>query len=444
MNDMRQALLISILLLLGFWSKAQNEDQTSLEFDAGELVAPAFPAATIMGVQPMEIVKPGSFNELQTAILSNFMEGQAALIPNDLAIEVMPAWLKPESRRYVTAGSMAKNKVSLWDNLAISIASVNENIGDSSFNSNLGFGLRTRILNGRLSKANVLKAESLKQRIRQNLNLPNAVLTATLKMLMIQPTGDADAWKTAFVDEVAEIVLARDSTVNETALRGRIAELWETANKTKAFVGESSWNEFSKVLEEVADKATNDPVVTDLAVELAELKLKRVGWIWELAAAGYLNFPTGEFDFSQGQKIGVWSTLTWTCESSKWDVSAMVRYMNDMGYAKMFDDVQSSSDLDYGGRVSFNTTNFTFAGEFLGRSQARKVMTDETIHGTSSDTFWKTDYRAAVTASYRIPSKNMVISYTFGKNFDQTEGVDQNLVNQLSLNFGFGSVPVRL
>jgi len=50
-----------------------------------EIVAPSSPAASVIGLQPTEILAPKSAKALETTLYSNFVSNNALKIPNDFA-----------------------------------------------------------------------------------------------------------------------------------------------------------------------------------------------------------------------------------------------------------------------------------------------------------------------------------------------------------------------
>lgn len=437
---MKKLVLYFLTIGSGFYAMAQNH-----ELELNDLAPPSFPAATIMGVQPMEIVKPRSYNELETALINNFTEGGAVLIPNDFAMEVMPSWLaKPTSRRFVRADQLGKNKFDLkkiaWDNLAISIASVNENIGDTSFNTKLGFGFRTKLLEGRLSKLTKTRIALKRLSVQESHIVPDAIKFAIQSVKIKLRTEGETVTKKTFGDLAIQ---GLENQADSAGLRIIANQYWDEAAKSEESLSKDGWSAVSEMLQKKANDFSNSPERIELAKELADLRGKRTGFIWEIAAASFVDFPTGSMDYSDIPKVGAWTTFSYTEGKGIGDFSLLIRYINDLGLARSDTTVNNAFDLDIGFRASVNLKNFTLAAEGLMRWKTiGATLPGTTQFGTGKINYTQKDYRLAINASYAFGNK-LSIGYTFGKNFDFTEGTDLNLINQLSLNYAFGSVPIK-
>lgn len=435
--------LLALSLAFGSAALALGQDQ---ELELNDLAPPSFPAATIMGVQPMEIVKPRSYNELETALINNFTEGGAVLIPNDFAMEVMPSWLaKPASKRFVQADQLDQNKFNfkniVWDNLAISIASVNENIGDTSFNSKLGFGLRTKILEGKLSNSTKEKIALKRVSVMESQAIPLAIKDAIVDA-EDGITEENGLTKDKFADLAISLLEAKNLSDSAT-LRLIVGDFWREIVKSRKPLNKAGWLAVIEKFKAKANQLSNTEGRIALAKELADLRGKRTGLIWEVAAATFIDFPTGTVDYSDVPKVGVWTTVSYTEGKGMGDFSLLVRYINDLGLARSDTSIVNSYNLDIGFRASLNVKSFTLAAEGLMRWKTIGASFPGTTQfGTGKINYTQKDYRLAINASYAFGNK-LSIGYTFGKNFDFTEGSDLNLINQLSLNYAFGSVPIK-
>ncbi|MEZ5195898.1 MAG: hypothetical protein R2764_05735 [Bacteroidales bacterium] len=205
-----------------------------------------------------------------------------------------------------------------------------------------------------------------------------------------------------------------------------------------------SWNNETQTIEVVTkilnaiDKKLNEKEFTSLAKNIQDRQTRKYGFFWEVAAASFLDFPDGNMGYSLVPKLGVWTTATYRLPNQKFDFIGTFRFIKD------FQMDANAYNLDYGGSLIFSVHKFSFAGEYLQRFQNATIETIVNEDGykvrTSKTRF---DYRATLNISYQI-SPGMVVAYSFGKNFELTEDTSNDLINQLSLNFGIGRVPLKL
>jgi hypothetical protein len=109
------------------------------------LKAPTSPASSILDLQPKHVLEPKSYQALETALYSNFLNSNYdAVIPTDFALEFTPYWTKDHSlslEEYLYPKDISKQ---LIRNSSFSLASTqNFILGDSTTSNGLAFGYRT-------------------------------------------------------------------------------------------------------------------------------------------------------------------------------------------------------------------------------------------------------------------------------------------------------------
>lgn len=424
---MKKILFLAILLFSGSLFAQNIADQLD------EIKPPSNPALTLMGVQPLEINQPKTLNQLETTISNAYDGGGLAGIPDDFGLEVMPAWLQSRPEKIFDRDAMAKNEIAPWDNLALSLASVNREINDSTSVTQIGFGFRTLIFAGKVSDKNLAMFDSLNSVLEIKLGksvsllfaIDDADYTKTYNDLLKTLKSEYAAWEANGGDEsqvsTAVVDLMFKNTTQGKDLSANVEDADGLAKSMKAFV----------------DGLVNSEETVALANSVRDSRVRKTGFRWEIAAATYLDFPTGEIEFSVVPKVGAWTTLSYSLPKYNLDVSALGRYIVD------FQLEEDTWNFDVGGALSFSPGKLSVSGEVIQRFQTATVIRTLEEDGVDfvAEDDKRQDYRAAFNASYRFKD-NMIISYSLGKRFDFSDGFQENLLSMLSLNLGFGNVPL--
>jgi len=426
------ALLLTTLIISG--------QETTIKEELIDLGIPSYPAMTLMGILPQEITRPKSLNQLEATLINSFVQEGSFSIPRNFALEVMPYWLKSHPFKEFSYEGLSKNEFAPLENFALSLGTVNENIGDSVFNTKIGFGARTLILSGKVER---VKLDSLDKLVNQFhfLTYSNTNLIAVLYSIMTENFRTYSDFFGKIESELRIILAGQEPVIIED-------EILKAKEFFKEFIPENEWNSLvadsrptitlaGDMLTQL-DKKMNDKEFTDLAARIQKVQARKTGIFWEVAASTFLDFPNGNMNFSTIPKFGIWSTASYTLSGSDLGAMATMRYIRDFGTET------NTSNLDYGGGLFYQKHKITFAAEFLQRYQTTTIdrTTDENgyeLHTTKS----RYEYRATLNVSYRL-SGSIVVAYTFGKTFGVTDNRSTNIVNQLSLNFGLGMVPMKL
>lgn len=425
-----------ILILFSlFWVFTKGQEPTITD-ELMELSTPSFPAMSIMGTLPQEINKPKSFNQLEATLINSFSQEGSFAIPRNFGMEVMPYWLKSKPYKEFSYEKLSRNEFAPLENLAVSLGTVNENKGDTAFNTKIGFGLRTLIFSGKLTKNDVDSIEIFKNLFLLKTRY-QANLIAVLSGIILEDFDSYQNFMNRVEKELRLINMELDS-----------AEITNEVKISKEFIQSvippESWTNETKTFEVVdeilkaIDKKLNDKEFTSLAKNIQDRQTRKYGFFWEVAAASFLDFPDGNMGYSLVPKLGIWTTATYRLPNQKFDFIGTFRFIKD------FQMDANAYNLDFGGSLIFSLHNFSFAGEYLQRFQNATIETIVNEDGykvrTSKTRF---DYRATLNISYQI-SPGMVVAYSFGKNFGLSEDTNNDLINQLSLNFGIGRVPLKL
>lgn len=429
---------VLFLFFLSLVLNMHGQEQT-LEEEITELGIPSYPAMSLMGILPQEITRPKSLDQLEATLINSFTGEGSFAIPRNFAMEIMPYWLKSHPYKEFSYDELLKNEFAPLENLALSLGTSNQSLNDSVFSSRIGFGARTLIFSGKVSKPQL---DSLNRFVRKFRLLSYSEENLIIVMFTMQNSGFATYrafFDTAF-SELRKSMAALDGDRIEK-------EIVKAENFFAEFVPRDQWDipvnsplTVQKLADSIInqiDAKLNDKEFTSLAAEIQKVQARKTGLLWEVAASTFLEFPEGDFNYSTVPKLGAWSTLSYIFPPDRFGLSAMVRYIRD------FQTESGTTDLDFGGSAFYQTNKITFAAEFLQRYQESVIERTIDQDGFNLNTTrTRYEYRTSVNVSYRL-SQSMVIAYTFGKAFSTTDSKVSGLVNQLSLNFGLGNVPLK-
>lgn len=437
-------LIICCLLISG--SVMSQESGVGLE----NLTLPSSPAATIMGEQPIEVTRPKNMSQLESSLLSSFSDGANLILPDGLALEFMPYWLRPRAEAVYNRADDERHQWRPLENFAVSLATINRMQGDTLFRSQVGLGFRTILLNGRMSIEDLNKLDALKNDYLKASQL-RTVMGGVIADLNGVVAGTA-VNKTVLADSLQSKIARQCTILTLSELSREILVNWALNELDVLMPTEASAPQTMAALAQhlapaLAAAALATPravkTVSQIAKESQELRVKRYGWRWEIAGATYLDFPTQEISFSKIPKLGIWTNVSYTVPSGKVYFIFLGRYIHDFQFVHDEGDGVGAHNLDAGLSLVWDIGKFSITGEGIGRIVQYKVTETLEDGWERSKDESQLDYRVALNLSYRI-SEKVLVSYSFGKAFN-TQGPNTSpLINQLSLNLGFGDVPLKL
>lgn len=426
------SILISLLFLVIF---AEGQEPTITD-ELIELSTPSYPAMSIMGTLPQEINKPKSYNQLETTLINSFSQEGSFGIPRNFGLEVMPYWLKSKPYKEFSYEKLSKNQCAPLENLALSMGTVNENIGDTLFNTKIGFGVRTLIFSGKVAKNDLDSIRVLKEAFL-NKSFSHVNLIFVLTIIQNESFNSYQNFISKLEEELRKSMIDTDSIEIEKEVSIAI-EYVETVFPAEKWTNNTKTEQVANEVKTAVNIKLNEEEFTSLAKNIEDQQTRKYGFFWEIAMATYLDFPYGNIDYSLVPKLGIWTTATYRLPSQKVDFIGTFRFIKD------FQLENEAFNLDYGGALIFHVHKFSFAGEYLQRFQSAVLESSTNDEGykirTSKTRF---DYRATLNISYQI-SPGVVVAYSFGKNFGFSDNNSNDLINQLSINFGLGRVPLKL
>lgn len=430
------------VVILFFFAAVHNisGQESTIKEELIELGIPSHPAMTLMGIQPQEITRPKSLKQMEATIINSFTQEGSFAIPKNFALEIMPYWLKSKPYKEFRYEDLAKAEFAPLENLGISVGTSSEKVNDSLFRPRIGFGARTLIFSGKVEKAKLDSLNRLAERFRF-LSYSNEKMIIVLFTMMARTFPTYQAFFDTIESELRKSMHDRESGFIEK-------EILKAQDFFIGFIPEEKWNDapadtlttlmLAEMMMSELDRKMNDTEFTELAAQVQEMQARKTGFFWEVAASTFLEFPKGDFNYSTVPKLGAWTTITYVFPENHFGLLATLRYIRD------FQTETNTSNLDFGGSVFYQTHKIAFAAELLQRYQSTTLDRSKDPDGYELHTTkTRYEYRSSLNISYRL-SESLVVAYTFGKSFGTTDNLQSNIVNQLSLNFGLGMIPLKL
>ncbi|MEM9023201.1 MAG: hypothetical protein AAGB22_05650, partial [Bacteroidota bacterium] len=354
------ALVIFSSLILAGQAQVIYDGEGQLKTSMDANPSQSNPALSLMGGQAQEVLRPKSPSELEGVLLNNFIQNTELQLPDDFGLEFMPRrfWASPKEK-FTDAD---KHIHKPWRDLSISVASLNEAVNDSLTLTQLGFGLRVPIISGKIKSADRKKIFELEKEYTDSTNAMVAI-SATAMFLKRRDDKDFNTAATIILleQELLDTLRKSDqfSDKTEKLVEAYFQQLKDPGNGKPLTVSQQK-----KVLDEVNHLAKEDSEKwKGNATKISDLRLQRYGWFLEMAGATFLDFPTGETDFSRGQKFGAWGTVSYRFEKINLEFNGMFRYIRD------FQIGDGANNYDFGGGFTLRHDRISLAGEYLFRTQ---------------------------------------------------------------------------
>ncbi|MCF8367832.1 MAG: hypothetical protein K9G76_02230 [Bacteroidales bacterium] len=421
--------------------------------DLEKLKAPSSPASTIIGIQPSDISRPKSVKDVELSLFNNFTDNGSLSVPNDYALEFMPYWLLNKKNvdeiKYLEADKFK----AMYSNLSLSVSSTTSSIVNDSINSNaIGVGLRTIIYKSPVKeqKKKIINMIILNRRI----NAVNVIFSTLINEQQLEKNNIEISNYDEMKRYISEYISRDDfikSTFGDDPYYRKITkeECLEIADKMFYFLDAhkddlkniDAWEDKIDAIKSDMKKAHE---IINIEDSITNYLTNRAGFQLELTGALSLNFPSNDFEYSRIPKAGIWLTGYYQNNTDSWIQYLILAryYRNDVDFFKQYlnnDSIVYSNSYDFGGKVVIWPSNkFTSEFEFIGRSQS--TILDQTIENGVKTTKTQNDFNFKWTLlfNYQI-NNNLVITYTFGKNFDPLLKLNGNIISALGLNFGLGS-----
>jgi hypothetical protein len=403
------------------------------------LSIPTSPASSTLGIQPTQILKPKSYQALETALYSNFYsESEGIVLPKDFSLEFTPFWANNHGI------SLAEYlypdfKEQFIRNSSFSLASTqNFLLEDSSKINGLGFGYRTSFFfNNKLDKSRILLFQDSIKKVQ------------TFYSKIVSELEDISISSKDF--NMEDYFIKMKSVILDLIFELKIfsvSEIDEAKKFVNQIIDEAKALPFDS--ENIESFVENTYLIIDGHLKSQKyydhfksyLK-KRHGFSVDVAYASFLAFPTNNFEFSYLPHHYFWITPTFSFKNKLdfLDFSGVLRYEkhNSKFYDAYFPSTQLfSNNLNYGFGLSTTFTKFSFQFELIGRNSFGFVLSGVDTDGENLYK-WKSksDVQYVGTFNYNI-NEGIVLTYSIGNRFDPIRNPESTFVSTLSINFGFG------
>ncbi|MCD4832687.1 MAG: hypothetical protein K8R31_02755 [Bacteroidales bacterium] len=405
-----------------------------------DITAPTSPASSVLGIESSTVLTPKSYQALETALYSNFLnEDGSVIIPNDFALEFTPYWTKNHGlslEEYLYPKSLVDQ---LIRSSSFSLASTqNFLLGDSTKTNGIAFGYRATFFIGNKNDRKTITKYRDKLAANQ-LALARIGAEAELLVLKDHINNKSDFIK-GIENTITSAIKSYVKDISQDDAEKYTKEIFEDVNQLPE-LNKDNPDSFLDSLYRIVDSNID---TTDVFEKFKSYINKRQGFSLDVAYGILFNFPTNNFEFSYGPRQSFWLTPTYRFkdEWSKLKAMAVLRYewYNTDYYKRYFPDATVyENNFSYGIAIAGEFKKFTLQFEYVGRSSNSETPTGAFVNGKETytkDTY--SDIQYSGTFSYRL-SDQLVISYSLGKQFEPIMNPENTLISLLSLNYGFGS-----
>ncbi len=405
-----------------------------------ELRAPTSPASGVLGLQPSTVLSPKSYQSLEAALYSNFLNSESkAAIPNDFALEFTPYWTKNHGlslEQYLYPKNIGEQ---IKRNSSFSMASTQHFLlGDSTPSNGLALGYRTTFYFGNENDRKIV--ENYRSNLKSNQRIKNKIASEAEKLVSRPEIKN----NLDFVDNMRNVVtnaffeLGNFNSLEDA--KALTSEICKEAVTLPAFDKQKP-DDFLDAFYNLIDTKIN---AENIFNKFESYIKERQGFSMDAAYACMVNFPTNSFEFSLVPKQSLWLTPTYRFKDT-WSylkLMGVIRYewYNLDYYRKYFPkSVAFTNNTDYGLAISGEFKKFSIQFEAVGRSSKSEIPAGFDNEG--NELFRKehsTDFQYLGSFSYNL-TEEIVLTYSLGNQFQRTENRNNTLVSLLNLNFGFGA-----
>lgn len=414
-------IIIATLFLVLEWGISQTNtpplvDTTGLTIDV--LKVPNSPAANLLGISPNLVEEPQTPSDFVASIrnaTNNF-----TTLPQNYAFDLAPAWLFGKSKidyNEFISNSLAENiKQSFVVSLGVN---TNTMLGTSTEMTQVGLGGKISLLRGKVDN----EFDNLNDAYQLMANLNDSLRNAANLQL------SANQAFTTLEDSLKTIIRSNRNDPRIPLLETQIQDLVQKINKDSTY--------FETTI------ANQSQLVNQIKAKTAQLKFNRVGFKLDLAGGVVWDFTDQVAKSQQLSRTGIWLTGGWVIplkqnvadnivnvsEDKKWSILGTLRLLGNPAQLYLApDSTLATADnlyFDYGGRLNYNNGgNFTISAEVLGRN----VINNDALEN---------GIRYTLNIHYQV-SKNILLTGTYGKDFNGYIEEEGNLLTALQLFALFG------
>ena len=408
--------------------------------ELNSLRAPTSPASSVLGLQPSTVLSPKSYQSLETALYSNFLNSEGkAVIPNDFALEFTPYWTKNHGlslEDYLYPNSACEQ---IARNSSFSIASTqNFLLGDSTASNGLAFGYRTTFYFGNENDRKEVKESITK--LRSNKRIQNKIKIEAIELVNRSDIKNSTYFLDGIKSVITNAIIEYGNFDNIEDAKELTSEIYKEAKNLPILDKENPDNFLNAFYDLVDTKLNAENIFNHFESYIKE----RQGFSIDLAYAGLINFPTNNFEVSVMPRQSFWITPTYRFKDN-WSflkVMCAIRYewYNLEYYKKYFPkNVIYENNTDYGLAVSGEFKKFSIQFEAVGRNSNSEIPAGTDNEG--NELFRKEqnkDFQYIGSFNYNLRDQ-IVMTYSLGNRFKPIQNPNNTIVSLLTLNFGFGS-----
>lgn len=384
---------ICVALIIGLPLAVAGQEAPA-EHSINLLRAPALPAFVLLGLESSSISRPANVSDFALKFQSD--TESLGVIPGNIGAVISPYWLSSHGQStYDQFAAGGGGRQTFLESFSLSVASMSRSAEGSSVDTiALGVGISFSLLRGRIDTEYNDYGTRL-QSIRENLDALLVTFSLTVEEFIeadpeIQrlEADLAAAPNQALADSIGPLI--------ETEL-DRVTDAWERALRA----GDSGNDLLSRIAEEAKD-----------------LRVKRKGAFLDLAAGAVWEFPGKVVDEKSLLNWGAW--LTGGYEGTSTSALGLFRVLGDRPRDEVMFDVGLRVLVDQAGGFSASV---------------------EALHRWDSTQDDGGTWRTAVVIDYALPS-NRGVSLTLGRDF--AESTASQILAAINFAVGLGSArPLR-
>lgn len=392
---------------------AQQKD-TVVNFD--QLRAPSSPAFNLLGISPTDIERPKNPTDFAFS-LSN-ASNNLSTVPKSYALEMAPFWVfggKSSFAQFIDNKNIGNNiKQTLVFSLGSTTAS---SVKDSSEFRQIGISVKFSIFRGRVGKE-------------------FAKWDSTATSVLTQYTKNVKEIR----DSLRNADSAATNDLRKLIAKYRVSDPGRVAGLAKALQSiADAENTKATILIKQYDSTKNRSYVAQLSQLSAQTSFRRYGFTMDWAAGSVIDFPDSSFNRSYLSKFATWFTFGYEWQNGN-NVMFLARYAANMNRFYKNDLNQLVRDIDIGDLdlgIRFYrdfTDKLTLSFEYINRLP---FYSETNYAANNVSTPSRTD-KYDFSLNYKV-GKNQNLSFTYGKNYDNTVTKSGNLIAAVNFMIGLGS-----
>lgn len=372
--------IVFIYLFSAILLQAQNQFLDKFEFQIDALRSPSSSAAGLLGVTSSQIQRPEEATDI-IAFVETATNGLSEM-PSNFALDANPNWIL--NKHEISFGEYIKH-TSLWNNIkqSFSLSFATKNDKDSE-TLQTAFGVNFSIFRGGVD-------EIIQRNIEKQLGLFYGFMNEIQAHPEIKQLNE----------EIEEARRNEDVTRLDSLLIVRL----ETNEKVT-----------SEILQEAEDS-------------LNFTQFRREGFFLEIAAGQITNFVEGTFSSKESGGTASWLTFGNNFDKNH-SLLGIVRYQNQPNIELLDDQLNlmetESNNIEGGIRYLYEKKKWHASGEYLYRQ----------LNVKNSDI--ENSERWTLNLGYKL-GKNSSLNAVFGKDFDETNIREGNVLAGINFFKGLGN-----